>query len=665
MANEIIRPTQLPARADPVATEVVPSDNGATVGGVTWADGVNAAVPPATQMESEAGVINTKRMTPLTTKQAIDAQVPPLISGAIGGLGLDTMSQESASDYTKTADLAAVALSNDYGDLGNRPTLGSAAATDAADYATAAQGAKADSAVQPSRTVGTGTGLTGGGDLSADRTISLTSGAIASLSRADSSVQTVNGLTPDGSGNVSVDAEFLQEQNSVTTAMAESFAPTVEWVRTAGYAAAGDGGEALYKRALSEPTHAGKFQSADGAWWELSGEDLYVEVFGGGISKSASANTASIASAMSYFSGTGGGSLRFRVGTYNVNSIENQEAILLISGVRLVGGGTNSVLRLSASSNGHMINTAAGTADVVVESLTLDGNRAQNALAGHGIRSGGITNGVFRNLVIKNSCRYGIGVQNGYNENLLFSNIVIEDTGGDGIDIKSKTTETPGNPANKAIFLENVFVKSFGRDAALVASSTQAGIDIRGEVHVTNCRVEDVSDRKIGVRIRFGETGETNGVGGHRTFINGLYVGGVDVPYKGAGLSIQARSVQAQNIYARNVTVGVEVYQADCDVHAHVEGCIDGVVCHNTTSGMPSRSDRTKITGNYRNCSGVGIDIIGSQGCIVMGCVLRGNGTGLRMTGGTHVVIGNHSTNNGTPMDNTASGTVVASNYGL
>lgn len=40
-------------------------------------------------------------------------------------------------------------------------------------------------------------------------------------------------------------------------------------IRTSGYAAAGDGGDALYKRVVSEPSHAGKAQSADGAWWEI------------------------------------------------------------------------------------------------------------------------------------------------------------------------------------------------------------------------------------------------------------------------------------------------------------------------------------------------------------------------------------------------------------
>lgn len=45
--------------------------------------------------------------------------------------------------------LGAVATSNDYDDLDNKPTLGTAAAADTVDFATAAQGGLADSAVQP------------------------------------------------------------------------------------------------------------------------------------------------------------------------------------------------------------------------------------------------------------------------------------------------------------------------------------------------------------------------------------------------------------------------------------------------------------------------------------------------------------------------------------
>lgn len=113
MANDIIRPTELPARANPVSTEVVPSDNGTEVGGITLEKLVSAGRPLANQTEAVAGENSKKAMTPLTTKQAIDSQVPSKISQAIADLD-----------------------------------LGTAAKSDADDFATAAQGEKADSALQ-------------------------------------------------------------------------------------------------------------------------------------------------------------------------------------------------------------------------------------------------------------------------------------------------------------------------------------------------------------------------------------------------------------------------------------------------------------------------------------------------------------------------------------
>lgn len=53
-----------------------------------------------------------------------------------------------AEKQVSSDDLAVVATSGDYGDLGNQPTLGTAAAQDTSYFATAAQGEKADSALQ-------------------------------------------------------------------------------------------------------------------------------------------------------------------------------------------------------------------------------------------------------------------------------------------------------------------------------------------------------------------------------------------------------------------------------------------------------------------------------------------------------------------------------------
>jgi hypothetical protein len=82
-------------------------------------------------------------------------------SGARTNLGLGTAATTDASAYataaqgaladsaTQPGDLATVATSGDYDDLSNKPTLGTAAAEDVGYFATAAQGTLADSAVQP------------------------------------------------------------------------------------------------------------------------------------------------------------------------------------------------------------------------------------------------------------------------------------------------------------------------------------------------------------------------------------------------------------------------------------------------------------------------------------------------------------------------------------
>ncbi|MFT6550484.1 MAG: hypothetical protein ACJA1I_000512 [Zhongshania marina] len=89
------------------------------------------------------------------------------IDSTIDGFG-DVVSFDSADFATaaqgvkadsaiQAADLHAVATSGDYDDLSNLPTLGSAAATDSTAYATSAQGALADSATQPGDLAGVAT----------------------------------------------------------------------------------------------------------------------------------------------------------------------------------------------------------------------------------------------------------------------------------------------------------------------------------------------------------------------------------------------------------------------------------------------------------------------------------------------------------------------------
>ena len=56
-------------------------------------------------------------------------------------------------------------------------------------------------------------------------------------------------------------------------AIAANISPSRKTLRTGGYDIEGDGGDALYVRVGSQPSHIGKFQSADGGWWEIVVDD--------------------------------------------------------------------------------------------------------------------------------------------------------------------------------------------------------------------------------------------------------------------------------------------------------------------------------------------------------------------------------------------------------
>lgn len=99
----------------------------------------------------------------------------------------------------------------------------------------------------------------------------------------------------------------LANADSRAAAILTTIPAPVNYVRTAGYAATGDAGGALYKKVVAEPTHAGKFQSSDGAWWELAERAITLEMFGGvadgtivGSTVSGTDNLAAINAAMAY-----------------------------------------------------------------------------------------------------------------------------------------------------------------------------------------------------------------------------------------------------------------------------------------------------------------------------------------------------------------------------
>jgi len=87
------------------------------------------------------------------TPEKLASSVPALFATAAQGATADSALQPGAqipwTDVTGKPSFAAVATSGAYADLSGRPTLGTAAAANVGDFATSAQGALADTALQP------------------------------------------------------------------------------------------------------------------------------------------------------------------------------------------------------------------------------------------------------------------------------------------------------------------------------------------------------------------------------------------------------------------------------------------------------------------------------------------------------------------------------------
>ncbi len=81
-------------------------------------------------------------------------------------------------------------------------------------------------------------------------------------------------FTPDGDWATVTPSQVgatgtLQAIDTLLIAELTSIPEAITAVQTAGYYTVGDGGAAFYTRVDSQPSHAGKFQSADGQWWEI------------------------------------------------------------------------------------------------------------------------------------------------------------------------------------------------------------------------------------------------------------------------------------------------------------------------------------------------------------------------------------------------------------
>lgn len=103
--------------------------------------------------------------------------------------------------------------------------------------------------------------------------ITVTPKTTVAASGNNSDITSLSGLTTPisaaqgGTGSVSL-------LDSYSVAGTSNISATVNYVILNGYYTSGDGGRARYKRVAAQPSHPGKFQSADGAWWEIDEPEI-------------------------------------------------------------------------------------------------------------------------------------------------------------------------------------------------------------------------------------------------------------------------------------------------------------------------------------------------------------------------------------------------------
>lgn len=188
-------------------------------------------------------------------------------------------------------------------------------------------------------------------------------------------------LVEDGA-TVNVDSSSLVFA-TLNEFAAENVPSTVSAVLTLGYNTAGDLGGAPYRRVSSEPSHEGKVQTLDGAWWELSVSRANPEMFG------ARADGSSEGAILQNLLDWVGDDSDNRSAWFPQTYITNLSLTLDVSGVSLYGNGYDGgVIRAGTSFpvDGVMLHQR-GSQRILVQDLTLEGFSSTGTRPAHLFKS--------------------------------------------------------------------------------------------------------------------------------------------------------------------------------------------------------------------------------------------------------------------------------------
>ena len=175
----------------------------------------------------------------------------------------------------------------------------------------------------------------------------------------------------------------------VTSTMSTVTLPsTVTAIRVGGYYTPGDGGAALYNVVASEPAHAGKFQTADGRWWELTASGVVNPASFGAKPEAGFDSSPAINAATDYLVAKGGGYIKYGPGTYNIGGLVTLKSRVVHSGIgrrvtwlQRLDGYTGDLLKTQDFETLWTGDSADGPNRFGIEHMTIHGRKDQNPAA--------------------------------------------------------------------------------------------------------------------------------------------------------------------------------------------------------------------------------------------------------------------------------------------
>lgn len=336
------------------------------------------------------------------------------------------------------------------------------------------------------------------------------------------------------------------------------------------------------------------------------------------------ADNVDINTAINRVADLGGGIIHVRTGNYSISA-----PIKLKSNVTLRGEGRQTVISQINSGNFHMITSfdeTNGHSDVSLESLTINGNKANQSSNVNGVHLVNCTNLKIHDLVVYDCKRQGINIDGSLTEMVWITNNVIYNSGETGINLLDEV---------ERIVVDRNYCYDNGA-ANISLNGTGSYVTFSNNVCKNAGRATPTADNITGY----------NKANTHFTVINnqcysggnnGIHVGGNDLIVIGN----QVENADVDGIQVRNHD---ESQQTNALVVGNSVNSVTryGVFVKNVTNGVVS-SNNINAAGN----TGINMELLSDTGVLgnsVTGSLLN---DGLRFhTSARNKIIGNTSKNN-------------------